>query len=251
MFEVKSPLTYYPMTVGDYTLVHNEQKSSFRLSEKRHGWMGYNYDTHWQAKEFYFELQLAKGVCITTGLGLGVLQTNLCLNDNVSKVIVYEKSNDVADIFYKTIEKNNFDISKIEIRIGDANSIANEKCDCLFPDHFNNEPEEHIIRVVKELSENNQADVVWYWPAGKHLLNFLTSKKLVVNNDSYDEWKKYTGITNLPNITDDTVFAYFKELVNLYGSGVSPVSGVNQTIAAIEKPVEHRNKLLALYKNNG
>jgi hypothetical protein len=247
MFEVKSPLTYYPMTVGDYTLSHTENKSSFTLAEKQSGWMGYNYDNHWQAREFYFELQLAKGVCITTGLGLGILQTNLCLNDNVSKVIVYEKSNDVVDIFYKTIEKNNFDISKIEIRIGDADLLANEKCDCLFPDHFDSEPEEHIVRVVKELSENNQADVVWYWPAGVHLLKFLISKELEINNDSYEKWKKYTGITNLPCITDDSVFAYFKELKNMY-QNEADVIGFKVEITSVEKTVEHRNKLLALYK---
>ena len=89
---------------------------------------------------------------------------------------------------------------------------------------------------------------MWYWPAGNHLLKFLVSKELEINNDSYDEWKKYTGITNLPNINDDTVFAYFKELKNLYKSEVRLSSGISQNITAIENPVEHRKKLLALYK---
>lgn len=247
MFEVKSPLTYYPMTVGDYTLKHTKQKSSFGLFEKDAPWMGYNYDNHWQAREFYFELQLAKGVCITTGLGLGILQTNLCLNDDVSKVIVYEKSNDVVDIFYKTIEKNNFDISKIEIRIGDADSLTNEKCDCLFPDHFDSEPEEHVVRVVKELSENNQSDVVWYWPAGVHLLKFVIGKELEINNNSYEKWKKHTGITNLPNITDDSVFAYFKELKNMYQNDAD-APGPKLEINYVEKTVDRRKKLQDLYK---
>jgi len=84
---------------------------------------------------------------------------------------------------------------------------------------------------------------VWYWPAGSHLLKFLISKELEVNKDSYDTWKKYTGITNLPNITDDSVFTYFKELKNIYKND----SGSDK-FTSLEKAAEHRKKLLALYK---
>ena len=112
MFDIKSPLKYFPIEIGDFSLVHKESTNSFNLVGKDRGWMGYDYKTHWQANEFYVEIDRAYGVCVTTGLGLGILQCQLCLKENVEKVVVYEKSADVIEIFYKIVEFNNFDTSK-------------------------------------------------------------------------------------------------------------------------------------------
>lgn len=248
MFDIKSPLTYYPMTVGDYTLSHCDKGTSVSLKENHEGWMGYDYSNHWQAREFYIEIELAKGICVTTGLGLGILQTNLCLKEDVTKVIVYEKSSDVIDIFYKTVEKNNFDISKLEIKQSNANILEGEVCDCLFPDHFESEPDEHIVDTVRKISEQNEANLVWYWPAGFHFLKFIRRKTLSANIDSYNQWVDHTGIKNLPNITDNSLFEYFEVLRNIYQNDATS-SKFNKELSEIEKSIKHRNKLLGLSKN--
>ncbi len=242
---VKSPLQYFPIAIGDYTLKFNEKTNEFTLLEKNQGWMGYNLDTSWQATEFYIEIQQAYGVCITTGLGLGILQSHLCLKNDVSKVIVYEKSKDVIAIFHEIVKYNNFDISKLEIRNDNADLIENQNCDCLFPDHFETEPEDHIINIVKNLSINNKADIVWYWPAGFHFIKFALHKRLDVDKEAYDLWKDYTGISNLPLNLDAQSYSYLRELKKVYQ---------NDTYGFLKHKLDildQRNSLLNLSKKLG
>jgi hypothetical protein len=242
MFTIKSPLQYFPMTVGDYSLNFDKHKNIFGLHDKKQSWMGYDLNTHWQSTEFYIEIEKANGICITTGLGLGILQSHLCLKQNVTKVIVYEKSPDVIEMFHRIVEFNKFDISKIEIRNEDANNIVNQSCDCLFPDHFELENEEYIIGVVKKLSENNQAGLVWYWPAGNHFIKFAMRKNLSMTHDTYELWKNYTGIKHLPNNFDDNTILYLQELKNVYQRDAAESSSIRYQLDMIEQ----RNNLLKL-----
>jgi hypothetical protein len=221
MFTIKSPLKYFPISVGDYTLKYNKVANEFRLLEKNHGWMGYDQNSFWQSTEFYIEIEQAYGTCITTGLGLGILQAHLCLKDSVTKVVVYEKSKEVIEIFHKIIDYNNFDISKIEIRNEDADHFSGEVCDCLFPDHFDSETEDHIINIVKKLSQTNTADIVWYWPAAHHFFQFVLKNRIEINSLSYDLWKKYTNINNLPEKLDEETFLYLDFMKKLYLEKVS------------------------------
>jgi hypothetical protein len=216
MFAIKSPLKYFPVSVGDYTLAYSEELNEFVLYEKNHAWMGYDQNTFWQSSEFYIEIQKAYGVCITTGLGLGILQAHLCQKKEVSKVIVYEKSNDVVEIFNEIVKFNNFDISKLEIRTGDADTISNQKCNCLFADHFDNEAESHIINVVKNLSYNNTADIVWYWPAGNHFVKYANKQNRPYDKETYELWKNLVGIKNLPTEFPENIYSYFAELQRIY-----------------------------------
>lgn len=220
MFTLKSPLKYFPVSKGDYKLSYSEKYNEFILFEKNNAWMGYDQNSFWQSTEFYIEIEKAYGVCITTGLGLGILQTLLCLKDNVSKVIVYEKSKDVIEIFNEIVKFNNFDISKLEIRNENADLIQNQTCDCLFADHFANEPQDYMIKIVKDLSYNNTAQLVWYWPAGNHFIKFANTVNKPYNKDTYELWKKHTGIKNLPVEFDDTIYSYFTELQRLYSQDV-------------------------------
>jgi hypothetical protein len=208
------------MSVGDYKLKYVEKFNEFVLAEKNHSWMGYDQNSFWQSTEFYIEIERAYGVCITTGLGLGILQAHLCLKKEVSKVIVYEKSNDVVEIFKEIVKFNDFDISKLEIRVGDADTIANQTCDCLFADHFDSEPEDHIMNIVKNLSHHNTVDLVWYWPAGNHFIKYANNFNKPYDRDTYDLWKKYTGIKNLPNNFSDNIYSYFNELQRLYSEDI-------------------------------
>lgn len=218
-FMIKSPLQYFPIAIGDYNLSFDEKINEFRLSEKNKGWMGYNQNSFWQSTEFYIEIKKAYGVCITTGLGLGIIQSHLCLKENVTKVIVYEKSNDVIRIFHEIVKFNNFDISKLEIRQDNADTISNQTCDCLFADHFETESEGHIINVVKNLSYNNKADLVWYWPAGNHFIKYANKSNKPYDTATYKLWENYTGIKNLPDLSDD-IYAYINELQRVYSQEV-------------------------------
>jgi len=215
-FIVKSPLQYFPIAKGDYKIKFFEEFNEFHLIEKNHGWMGYNQNSFWQSSEFFIELEKAHGVCIVTGLGLGILQAHLCLKDSVSKIIVYEKSKDVVEMFYEITKYNNFDTSKLEIRIDDADLIKNQTCDCLFPDHFDSESEEHVINVVRNLSLNNNAQIVWYWPGVNHFVKYANFQNQPINADTYSQWKKYTGIKNLPTTLSDRIFSYCIELEKVY-----------------------------------
>lgn len=216
MFTIKSPLKYFPISVGDYTLKYSEKANEFSLFEKNHGWMGYDQNSFWQSSEFYIEIDQAYGTCITTGLGLGILQSHLCLKKDVTKVIVYEKSKDVIEIFHEIIKYNNFDISKLEIRQDNADLIEQKNCDCLFPDHFDSETEEDIISVVRNLSQKNRASLVWYWPAGNHFIKYANNKNKPLDNSTYESWKEYTGIVNMPRTFSDDIFSYFAHLQTLY-----------------------------------
>ena len=242
MFTIKSPLQYFPMKVGDYDLSYDKKNNQYLLFEKGYSWMGYDQNSYWQSTEFYIELCKATRVCITTGLGLGILQTHLCLKEDVTKVIVYEKSLDVIEIFYRLIEYNKFDISKIEIRNENADTITGQMCDCLYPDHFSTEPENYIINIVKNLSYNNQANLVWYWPAGHHFIKFILKNNLSITPESYELWKNYTNIKNLPENFEKNIFSYFIELYDIYKS--SRTGMFRDQIVSIEQ----RNKLLSYSK---
>ena len=239
---MKSPLKYFPMVVGDYSLRFDKRIDSFELLEKNQRWLIYNQTYTDKTTEFYVEIEKANGVCITTGLGLGILQAHLCLKQDVTKVIVYEKSADVIEMFYRIVEFNEFDISKIEIRNEDANNIINQNCDCLFPDHFELESEKYIIDVVKRLSENNQAGLVWYWPGVQHYVNFCVRNNLSITTDTYELWKNYTNIKNLPNSFNDATFLYLEEYKEDYQKKISSSMQIKEAM------LEQRNNLLKLRK---
>jgi hypothetical protein len=242
MFTIKSPLEYFPISVGDYKLSYDKKNNQYLLFEKDYSWMGYDQNSYWQSTEFYIELSKAKGVCITTGLGLGILQTSLTLKEDVTKIIVYEKSLDVIEIFHRLVKYNNFDISKIEIRHGDADNFSGQTCDCLFLDHFSSEPESHVVNVVRNLSYNNRANLVWYWPAGHHFIKFIIKNQIDITPDSYQLWKNYTKISNLPDTFEKIVFDYFVELKEIYKNSKTGIFG-GELFA-----LEERNKLLKARK---
>lgn len=247
MFTVKSPLEYFPITVGDYRLTYDPKMNQYSLIEKNHAWMGYDKNSYWQSTEFFIEISCAKGICVTTGLGLGIIQTILSLKNDVTKVIVYEKSKDVIEIFHKIVEFNNFDISKIEIKNQDADHIKGETCDFLFPDHFDSEPEKDIIEVVKRLSYDNNAANVWYWPAGHHFIKFALRKDLPLNEETYNMWRIYTGIKNLIDPYYDNFFPYIDELKTIYLRDVI-ASPLHYDIARLEQKNIQKNNLLKLSK---
>lgn len=234
---IEIPLEYFSCTSGDTELIVNENHIS--LSENGQSWMGLSLTTKWQANEFIFELSEANGICITTGLGLGVVQTLLLKNPKVTKVVVYEKNKNVINIFHQLVSKNKFDISKLEIIHFNADNIQNVSCDCMFLDHFEQEPNNEIVDRVKNISEKNTCNLLWYWPGVKHFTTFCVSSSLPLNNSSFQIWKNLTGIKNLPNELTDLQLNYITKVRTVY---IDLFKGYQKT-----ETENHRNNLLKLF----
>jgi hypothetical protein len=212
--DIQIPLKYFSCSSDNTELIVNE--SNISLLENGQSWMGLNLMNKWQAYEFVFELSEAQGVCVTTGLGLGVIQTLLLQNPKVTKVIVYEKNQNVINIFLQLVEKNNFDISKLEIVNLDADSLNNVHCDCMFLDHFEHESDNEIVSRVKCISEKNTCKLLWYWPGVKHFTKFCISSNIILNNDSFYFWKESIGIKKLPNKLTDLQLKHIRNVRDMY-----------------------------------
>ena len=85
-----SPLKYEDVRVGKARL-HKQSSGSVVLTYNNEIFMGYDVNNHWQSAEFIVEYNLAYGRCITTGMGLGIIQSTLLKNPKVTEIIVYEK----------------------------------------------------------------------------------------------------------------------------------------------------------------
>jgi len=214
MLYYKSPLTYFPARIGKAAVTYKNGLYVLSYDNKR--WMGYDTNTGLQVSEFSIELDLAHGHCVTSGLGLGIIQTLLAENDKVTKVSVYEKNKDIIDLFYEIIEKNSVDISKIEIHNFDADLIEGISCDCMFLDHFEHEPEQEVISRVRNISLKNSATVLWYWPAASHYITYCLSNTKDIDNSSYQIWKDKTGINFLPTQLTETHITDLLELREKY-----------------------------------
>ena len=136
-------------------------------------------------------------------------------------------------------------LPKITIKNQDANEIKNEVCDCLFLDHFESDPETYIQAMVRKISDNNQFKTLWYWPAGNHFLKFLAKNGLEISQSSYNRWKEYIEIRNLPDKLDDKTFLYFQELKRIYQTDTPQFSNLRKSL----ENAELRNNLLKLSKN--
>lgn len=240
---IKSPLEYIPLEIGKAKLY--KKGDLWCISNEGREWMGYNTKTMWQAHEFLIELHYAQGICITTGLGLGIIQTILCQNINVSKLKVYEKNKDIIEIFYKLVEHNKINISKLEIINYSADEMKNETCDCLFLDHFEGESEAEVLERSSKIEKNNNTNMLWYWPAAWHYLIFLEKRRLTNNVDSYLSWKEYTKLKSLPNFIDNSVLEKFKVIKEMY---LKNASGVSKEILS---NYETRNKLIEKFAKRG
>lgn len=235
------PLKYFSVEIGKAKLLDNNDW--LNLSYGNRTWMGLNKNNLWQAEEFNVELTLANGKCVTTGLGLGIIQTLLCQNQNVDKVVVYEKNQDIIDIFLTVVEKNNFDISKLEIKQTNADEMQGETCNCMFIDHFEGEPEQEILERVRNIEHNNKIKLLWYWPAAHHYIIFTEKKRKPIGIDSYIEWKNYTKLNFLPLNLSDKMIKDVNSLREVYLKNAS--GGLQKTI----NDFENRNKLLEKFGN--
>lgn len=208
------PLAYSSTRIGNACLRVDKNNNVDLWVDGEH-FMGLTTNTFWQAREFELENSLAYGTCVTTGLGLGLVQLQLIKNPKVEHVIVYEKSKDVIEIFKSFIVQTDIDISKLSLLHQDADCVKNITVDCIFLDHFPEPHPENIIPKVQKFCKSNHAHNVWYWPAAYHFLVYAGQKNLDINLNSYYQWRQDLNLLFMADLNLSHM-DNIKSLSNLY-----------------------------------
>lgn len=159
---------------------------------------------------FYF----ASGHCICTGLGMGIRETLLLQNKNVSKLTILENNIDLIE--YHKNNKTPF-IDHVEIIHCDAFTYTGS-CDTLFLDHFSYDVRNYLhIRkmfnglkiIVNNIHHNN----LWY----RGLEDVIISSKNEFKYEMFLSLKKiYTTLPDLnQNMFNDLIMIYENKDENL------------------------------------
>jgi hypothetical protein len=234
---IKSPIEYFPLKIGNTEL--KKDKNLFTLYDANQHWMNYDTLTNFQASEFFIELELGYGKCVTTGLGLGIIQTLLAEKNTVNEVVVYEKNADVIEMFRIFTKESNIDTSKIVIINEDANNIKNITCDCLFLDHFERETPVEIIETVKRIASENTIDLVWFWPAYHFYVDYCISMNKEIDTTSFLEWSSNLNINKFPKQVTAQQLNVLVEFIDEVFVG---------QIKSKLLLIENRNKLIKMFK---
>jgi hypothetical protein len=158
-YDILKDINPLKITVGSVTL-KKEKFSHYALYEKNECWFGFNYKDQHSIKEFYYPAEIAYGHCILSGLGMGILASLLLKNNKVKSITIYEKYANVIDL-NKIISF--IDLNQINIINKPIEEIKSIQCDCLFLDHYENEPDQYLIDNSKKIAENIKHDKLWVW----------------------------------------------------------------------------------------
>jgi hypothetical protein len=209
---IQALLNYQPIKTTQAEIVYSN--SIYKLLVDNQQWMSYNPITKYSAKEQIIEANLAYGKVITTGLGLAIKEALLLINPRVNSLIVYEKNSDVIEIFYELCTLNNFNTDKLTIISADANLVPSYSADCIFLDHYENEPIEEIETTTRAIALKSSCDKFWYWPALSNYFAYVDQHKhMGINHMSFKLWSMSKNIKNLINKIPSSLF---KELQKLY-----------------------------------
>jgi hypothetical protein len=204
------PIKYFPAKVGKAELSHTFR--GFSLKYDGEEWMSFDPRTEIQAREQFFEIDHAHGVCVTTGLGMGIVQTLLAMKSEVTEVIVYEKNQDMIDLFKILMKTSPIALDKIQIICKDADSLENITCDCLFMDHYEKEPAAEIIERSREIAKRCNSNLTWFWPATKYYVNYVVKNNREFDSESFSDWSKLININNFPTQINYSDIENFKEI---------------------------------------
>jgi hypothetical protein len=147
-----------PNTYGDITIKYDS--GSYHLYNRGTQWMGTDENFVHAKDTLYSQYDLAYGDVLLTGLGFGILTKALSEKPEITSVTVLEISKDVIDAFLL----NNTLNDKVTIILADACTYSSEvKYDCLFPDHYELQSSEWMIKDMNNLSRRIKHDVFWPW----------------------------------------------------------------------------------------
>lgn len=155
---------------------------------------------------FYF----ATGHCICSGLGLGIRETLLLKNKNVSKLTVLENNLDLIE--YHKINKTPF-VEHVEIVHCDASQYMGS-CDTLFLDHYNDGNFKGILTDIitpflkntKQTCHNIKHKNLWFRGLEEICMNSIHTSTLENKNISDIRYKIYLNLKEkyptLPNLNN-------------------------------------------------
>jgi hypothetical protein len=204
------PIKYFPAKVGKAELSYSHR--GFTLKHDGREWMSFNPRTEIQAREQFFEIDHAHGVCVTTGLGMGIVHQLLAMKSEVTEVIVYEKNQDLIDLFKILMKTSPIALDKIQIICKDADSLENITCDCLFMDHYENDPAAEIIERSREIAKRCNSTLTWFWPASQFYVKYVMENNREFDSESFSDWSKLMNISNFPTEISNSDIENFKEL---------------------------------------
>lgn len=213
MDNYKVPEIFFPIKVGN-ARCKEPVPGVFNLYVDNHRWTVYDYYFKTILYDCFIEIEKAHGNCITTGLGLGIIELCLANKPNVNKIRIFEKYQSVVDLFLTFAENAKLKLDKIEIIIEDANELKNQRSDCLLLDHFESETFEEIVSSARHLAQNNLQDFIYFWPATKEFCEQSVKNKLPILVESFTNWGESLDIKNFPPSVDNRLLKFMQVYAN-------------------------------------
>lgn len=144
--------------------INETEKSTFKIVKKNDSYILYVHDAVMMTLGLHCcgvvdllpQFIIATGHCVVTGLGLGILINLLLSKENVTKITVVEKNQELINYMRHQYES----IDTIEFICTDAYTYQGT-CDTLLIDHYN-DPWTFYPHLVTML-QNIQCKQVWFW----------------------------------------------------------------------------------------
>jgi len=206
--------SYYPATLGPWTLRKCEQLSQLGYFQDRQGagdvyallrdgesWMS----TAWDEIESQApHLAAAKGHVVVMGAGMGVILYNILLKNQVTQVTLVERDPLVIDLLRQITNLNEWvGIDKLHIDIVDAFDYRPvQPVDFLYVDIWANPGDPDALLHTQQIQEQVHAATVGWWTQEIEFLFWLERNGYgaVPTLTLYREWARETG---LPLIEQD------------------------------------------------
>jgi hypothetical protein len=171
------------------------REDTYKLKVHGQRWMTYTPINKEEIKDFNSSNELAHGHCVLTGLGLGIFPAMLLENPRVTKITVFEMSQDVID-FNRAL--NNID-PRITVICKFAQNIKDIEADCLLLDHYEFESIEWIKNDIEMIYSQNKIPLVWFWSVEDK----FRKSGLEINSENFSKW-----FPILPRVTTEQLLRW-------------------------------------------
>lgn len=115
----------------------------------------------------YTFIKFAKGKVGVVGLGLGYVVNELLKKDNVKEVVVYEKEQEIIDLFKANFENND----KLRIVYGDAYKAKKESFDFFYVDIYYYKLSKKVVEDYKSFNKIHNIKEYFFWGYEHFLLS--------------------------------------------------------------------------------
>jgi len=186
-----------------------DKNNGFTLFVNNNQVMTYNFNNQNSTKQQMVFKDYGYGHCILSGLGMGFAIDLLLDKPEIETITVYEINEDVI----KLNEMLGLKHPKLKLINKDINTVTNTTCDCLFLDHYEDEPDHYILNNVKNINFNIKSKLFWFWKAEKLILDYINFTKKE-NIKAYEQFLKDNNITNMPKFAEFHINKYVENWKN-------------------------------------